>query len=689
MDDLLSGLAALPDKIMRPRHTPPEPGQEVAFMSVFTGLAPMHDMPPVRDGAVPNGKVIAMVPLLTQELDLVQPDQPPHALPQPDAVPRQMPQQHAVPLPMPATPLATPVAVASLPTAAPVAMPSPDTPPAAMPIAVGGPGDPPAAMPVAQMTLAPKGPDDVFGRPHDDIAPKGDAVPLALAGFGGPVMTAGPNAAPPASGAGAARPKDAAPESIIARHLPGAVLGAAVPKALVPLSRAVPMTPLSGTPPGAGPDVTPWDGQAKPAVVKLMPTPELPAPMPGPGQAIAAPPKDVSAHPDRASRAVVTPDDSPRVAPVTLASGPPLRALAMPAQAALPTAPLGPLPAPMAADPPALPQGKPITAVSAPMLEAPIAPDIAELPRSVLQLPTAKGPASSAQGPVGATVTGLPRMVWSDTAMAAAPMPQPGPITQPAMDIAAGTGAAMRPLPPEGALPVTPAPVPPTVAAPPLSQPEPVPVTQAVPTRPMPVMQAVPPPPVMAMAAPLVAADPARGTASLPSATALSDLGDPGALPLGLASVTGHAATGRLGLPPPDLAALAQTASQQIASGTAQVQADPGGPVDIALDPPELGRVRLSLVEVNGTMTLSITAERPETADLMRRNLALLAEEFSRQGLDAPSVDISGGGQGGRRHQTDDPAPAGGRHDPQPLGQIAPSPAVARPIAANGLDLRL
>ena len=96
----------------------------------------------------------------------------------------------------------------------------------------------------------------------------------------------------------------------------------------------------------------------------------------------------------------------------------------------------------------------------------------------------------------------------------------------------------------------------------------------------------------------------------------------------------------------PDLPVLAQSASQQIVNASAQLQAEPGGPIDIALDPPELGRVRLSLVEVNGAMTVSITAERPETADLMRRHLALLADEFARQGLDAPMVYISGGDQG-------------------------------------------
>lgn len=668
MDDLLSGLAALPDKIMRPRHTPPAPAQEAAFLSVFTGIAPMQDMPLVKDGAVPNGKGIAMVPLLPQALSLVLPDLPPQATPLPDAAPRQMPSPHAVPLPMPATPLAAPVTVVG-----------PDTAPAAMPVAGVGPGILPAAMPVAGVSLVPKAAGDMPGRPRDDTVRRDDTTPLAVAGFDAPVLAAGPDAAPPASRDGAARPKDASPGISRPRDLPGVVPGMPAAVGLAPLPRAVPITLPPGTLPVAEPGVVSRDGQAKPAVVQPIPTPKMPAPGPGPEKAMAAPPKDVLALADRTPLVAVSVGYSPRPAPATHASDHPLPAPAMPAKATLQTAPHGPLPAPMTEDAPALPQGKPIAAVPAPMVEAPIAPDIAVLPRPMTPSPMAKGPATSGQGPVAVAVTGLPRMVWSDTAMAALPMPQPGPVNQPAVDVVAGTGAVMRPLPPEGVLPVTPAPVPPAVTATiPVALPAPVPVTQVV-----------PPPPAMAMVPPPGPADPARGPASVPSATALCDFGDPGALPLGLASVTAHAGLGRLGLPSPDLAPLAQTARQQIASGAAQLQADPGGPIDIALDPPELGRVRLSLVEVNGTMTLSITAERPETAELMRRNLALLTEEFSRQGIDAPSVDISGGGQGGRHRHTDDPAPAGGRHDPQPLGQIAASPAAARPTVATGLDLRL
>jgi len=104
------------------------------------------------------------------------------------------------------------------------------------------------------------------------------------------------------------------------------------------------------------------------------------------------------------------------------------------------------------------------------------------------------------------------------------------------------------------------------------------------------------------------------------------------------------------------LAAPAQSIARQIAHGAVELRPDSNVPTDIALDPPELGRVRMSLAEVNGALTLAITAERPETAELMRRHIAVLAEEFARAGLDAPTVDIS---QGGGDHRPDRHARAG------------------------------
>ncbi len=48
-------------------------------------------------------------------------------------------------------------------------------------------------------------------------------------------------------------------------------------------------------------------------------------------------------------------------------------------------------------------------------------------------------------------------------------------------------------------------------------------------------------------------------------------------------------------------------------------------PVEVTLNPEELGRVRLTLRSVDGSMSVSVAVERPETLDLLRRNIDMLA----------------------------------------------------------------
>jgi len=146
------------------------------------------------------------------------------------------------------------------------------------------------------------------------------------------------------------------------------------------------------------------------------------------------------------------------------------------------------------------------------------------------------------------------------------------------------------------------------------------------------------------------------------------------------------------GVAPPDTRAapaLAAPVARQIAQALTDAGRDAGVPLDLALDPPELGRVRLSFTEANGTLTLAIAVERPETAELMRRHITLLSEEFARAGLDAPSVNISQDGADGRQ------APRA------PLAAAAPPVADSQRVSAGdpadpsqavprgGLDLRL
>ncbi|MDF1668157.1 MAG: flagellar hook-length control protein FliK [Roseovarius sp.] len=53
-----------------------------------------------------------------------------------------------------------------------------------------------------------------------------------------------------------------------------------------------------------------------------------------------------------------------------------------------------------------------------------------------------------------------------------------------------------------------------------------------------------------------------------------------------------------------------------------------GRPIDLVLNPVELGRVKISLQTTDGTVVVQVSAERPETLDLMRRNAEVLAQEF-------------------------------------------------------------
>ncbi len=134
-----------------------------------------------------------------------------------------------------------------------------------------------------------------------------------------------------------------------------------------------------------------------------------------------------------------------------------------------------------------------------------------------------------------------------------------------------------------------------------------------------------------------------------------------------------------------------------IASQLAQaVSQTSGGTTDITLNPRELGHVRLSLQAIDGTMYVAIAAERPETAELMRRHIDSLAQEFRGLGYQDVSFSFSGrqGGNGPGQDtgfgQNPDTGPA------QPLITSEELPAdryVPRRAAAQtggtGLDLRL
>lgn len=158
-----------------------------------------------------------------------------------------------------------------------------------------------------------------------------------------------------------------------------------------------------------------------------------------------------------------------------------------------------------------------------------------------------------------------------------------------------------------------------------------------------------------------------------------------GALPMGDPAAP-NAPAGTLPAPgSPAAAEMARSIAQQMG---AQISADGKGRFEIALSPAELGRVEMVLQDSDNRLTLTVFAERPETMDLIRRNLGLLAQEMRDLGFAGLSLQL--GGQGDR------PAQDRNTRADLPLAAGAPEPGaaptarrLAPELTTDHLDLRL
>lgn len=116
----------------------------------------------------------------------------------------------------------------------------------------------------------------------------------------------------------------------------------------------------------------------------------------------------------------------------------------------------------------------------------------------------------------------------------------------------------------------------------------------------------------------------------------------------------------------------------------------PDRAVQVLLNPAELGHVRITLHTGDGTINVTVIAERPETLDLMRRHIETLAQEFQRIGYRAAEFSF-GNGQSAGSDNT-----AAGHHTPHGPGGILPdavvpeaTPGRAAQVISDRLDLRL
>ncbi len=91
----------------------------------------------------------------------------------------------------------------------------------------------------------------------------------------------------------------------------------------------------------------------------------------------------------------------------------------------------------------------------------------------------------------------------------------------------------------------------------------------------------------------------------------------------------------------------AQTARAVGAQLVAATRTMSDGTVQVALNPEELGSVRITMTGEDTRMTIVIAVERPETLDLMRRHVADLAEAFGEMGYDDVSFSFHHDGERG------------------------------------------
>lgn len=115
-------------------------------------------------------------------------------------------------------------------------------------------------------------------------------------------------------------------------------------------------------------------------------------------------------------------------------------------------------------------------------------------------------------------------------------------------------------------------------------------------------------------------------------------------------------------------------------------------PVDLTLNPAELGRVKISLGTSDGSVLVQIIADRPETLDLMRRHADMLAQEFHAIGYGQARFSFShqgsGAGETGLDQHANDGSPRVTPSDPV-LPDPADGPRLPAAVITDRVDIRV
>lgn len=116
----------------------------------------------------------------------------------------------------------------------------------------------------------------------------------------------------------------------------------------------------------------------------------------------------------------------------------------------------------------------------------------------------------------------------------------------------------------------------------------------------------------------------------------------------------------------------------------------PDRPVEISLNPKELGRVRMNISAAEAGITVTVVAERPETLDLMRRNIDQLTREFQALGYDTINFSFAEGEAKNSFDQEASEQSGAGVTHLEMLPEDEEAGAQQRPmVATTGLDIRI
>ena len=148
------------------------------------------------------------------------------------------------------------------------------------------------------------------------------------------------------------------------------------------------------------------------------------------------------------------------------------------------------------------------------------------------------------------------------------------------------------------------------------------------------------------------------------------------------ASTAGNVSTGFAGAP----TAAAQLSAQLLPLA----QSAQSGPVELVLSPAELGQLRFEIHHRGDQVQIVLSAERPETLDLLRRNSEQLLADFRNAGFAGASLAFGGWGAGQNAgtnpQELDQGSQGGGGNDAAQIPSSPPSQNAAFARAQSYLD---